>query len=443
MTSSKYIQLTDKILMEYEYFNSADSTSIERNEFQKSINTNIYTKDEVSYLISNDITEKSTSNFSADNNFYVIKSSQKTYVSRNNGDSQVYTSAEKYLASECPEPEKSTQKITLDKVKIYFTASYNSLEDGTFCVSISSECRTGTFVFGQYILSSFENIPTPFLIGEKLYTRVIEFYVPSPHENQNNLLGTNISLVLPIKIDINFSKILKEESYTFQDKPIKVQNIVNVSSVSINAVDKYATVFANIEEIDDYFKLEGSTKNTWKTFNDFIADLPGNASDYILMHDITVNELLPSSAEPSNADWKITTHNVITQTDNFDEPVLFRPVIKYQNCIACVLDYTLRIYCQANNTQIIKRSTYQNFNFAKYGKKLIKVNLGTSPTQINIYNKLDNDKISNLNIVDATQNMNINIAQEKVFKTSYITSFRDRINIKASIAPVKIDNIVE
>ena len=42
MTSSKYIQLTDKILMEYEYFNVAESTADERREFQNKNVNNIY-----------------------------------------------------------------------------------------------------------------------------------------------------------------------------------------------------------------------------------------------------------------------------------------------------------------------------------------------------------------------------------------------------------------
>lgn len=458
MTSSKYIQLSDKVLMEYEYFNSAESTSAERKEFQIPISGNVYTNEEenVKYLVNDILTSNRTtnkiksSNFTVDNSFYCLAKASsynsKQYVSKNDGDKDGYISAEDYIidainsgTGEYSYNPISSIKIACDKIKIYFTSSYTKEVDGTFAISISSYCENGSkFILGNYILNKFELVPTPFLIGERLYTKVIEFYVPSIHENGLRLFEDNIAT--PSKIDISFSKIFKEAESSFNNKLSKVQFLTEVASTSISIVDQYATVFANIEEVDDYFKLEGSTKNTWKTFSDFIADLPGTVDDYILMHDITVNELVTNTAN-DEPDWQITTHNIITQTDNFDEPTLFRPVIKNSNCIACVLDYTLRIYCNSNNTQIIKRSTYQNFNFTKYGKKMIKVNLGIVPPQLNVYNKLDNNKVSDLTLVN--NNVGINISQEKIFKTSYVTSFRDRLNIRASISPVKIDNITE
>lgn len=455
MTSSKYIQLTDKILMEYEYFNIAESTSAERKEFQIPVVGSVYTHNEqqFKYLVSDILTKnrannlkQRTNDFNVDNYFYCLATdSPKTYVARDGDDEDVYATAEEFILNSSDQYEQfniTGEKINCDKVKIYFASSYSEKEDGRYTITISTNYENNgnsrQFILANYILDEFENVPTPFLIGERLYSRVIEFYVPSTYDNRADMFGEK--LVLPTKIDINLSKIFKETDSTYHNKKINIRQIVNVSNTSISAVDQYATVFAKIEEVDDYFVLEGATKNTWKTFNDFISDLPGTADDYILMHDITVNELVTNTAD-DEPDWKITTHNVITQTDDFDEPTLFRPVIKYSNCIACVLDYTLRIYCNSSNTQIIKRATYQNFNFSKYGKKLIKINLGVSPTQINVYNKVDNDKIDKVKIVNHEQG--INITQEKIFKTSYITSFRDRINIKASIAPVKIDDITE
>lgn len=450
MTSSKYIQLTDKILMEYEYFNEAESSSYEKKEYQIPVSAYIYTHvNGTKYLVSQNITKNKEEESWVDDYLYCLeKASPKRYVSRNGNSSHLYVSAKDYMEDDTDEYAsewKEQKTINCDKIKIYFAASYDSSKnaDGLYTITISANYKSNNeiypFILANYILGAIEPVPTPFLIGEKLYTRVVEFYVPSIR--YNTTLFDTIELYTPTKIDIKCSKITKEISSSFKNKNIDLLSLVEISSVSISPIDQYATIIASIEEIDDYFKLEGATKNTWKTFSDFISDLPGTADDYILMHDITVNELLANNnTEFPTSNWQITTHNVITQTDDFDEPVLFRPVIKYSNCIACVLDYTLRIYCQTNNTQIIKRATYQNFNFSKYGKKMIKINLGTSPAQINIYNKIDNNKVSDLTLINTNSDINIS-AQEKIFKTSYITSFRDRMNVKASIAPVKIDNI--
>ena len=71
----------------------------------------------------------------------------------------------------------------------------------------------------------------------------------------------------------------------------------------------------------------------------------------------------------------------------------------------------------------------------------MKINLGVVPPQLNVYNKIDDKKVSGVTLVNNSTS-GIEIPKDKI-KTSYITSFRDRMNIKASIAPVKIDDIVE
>ena len=445
MTSSKYIQLSDKILMEYEYFNISEATSAEIKEYQRKYNGTVYSnvKNNLRYFVNNDFCKIMQNDFTTDNSYY-CQYANNVYISRNDNNRNIIT-AEDYMnnseeyyiyeeGSSSGNGGASYNKIKCDKVKIYFTSSYNIESDKEYAISIYSNCLNCKCVYASFMLNDFKNIPTPFLIGEKLYTKMIEFYVPSMDyiENIKNIFGIDIHS--KPTINISLSKIFKED-YAYNSS--KFQTLIETASTSIATNDQYSTVYAKIEEIDDYFVLEGCTKNTWKTFSDFIADLPGTVNDYILMHDITVNELVMEDSY-DNYNWKVTTHNIITQTDDFDEPVLFRPILKYDNCIGCVIDYTLRIYCQLNNTQIIKRSTFQNFNFAKYGKKMIKINLGLVPPQVNVYNKLDND-LSTINIVN--YNNGINIQQDKIFKTTYITSFKDRLNVKASIAPVKIENV--
>lgn len=441
MTSSKYIQLTDKILLEYEYFNVAETTTAEKKEFQLDLSdTKIYeyseTADKYIYnanlmdyidynmVCQKDIAPKTFTGFSPDNdeNTEILSAHEFMLTSDN--------------YKELIEPIYFTgeTEYNCDRVKVYVSSSYDFDNDGKFYITLSTLLNdSSNFILASYTLNNFKLIDTPFLIGEKLYTKYIEFYVPSTY--YMNILNSGVFASSP-KITINLSTILKENN----------ENTVTYTSVvsaSISTQDQYATVYAEIKEVDDYFKLEGNTKNTEYSFSDFINSLPGTSSDYILMHDITVNELVNVSTD-YDPEWRITTHNIITQTTDFDEPMLFRPVLKYSNCIACVIDYTLRIYCQSNNTQIIKRSTYQNFNHMKYGKKMIKINLSANPPQINVYNKIDNDKVSDLTLVNTSNTMNINMGKsEKIFKTSYITSFRDRINIKASISPVKIQDITE
>jgi hypothetical protein len=76
----------------------------------------------------------------------------------------------------------------------------------------------------------------------------------------------------------------------------------------------------------------------------------------------------------------------------------------------------------------------------------MKLNLGTVPTIAKVYNKLG-DNSGNQIIVSQgggnDANTSDKVTEQLVVRTNYVTSFRDRLNIKASISPVKIQNITD
>ena len=82
---------------------------------------------------------------------------------------------------------------------------------------------------------------------------------------------------------------------------------------------------------------------------------------------------------------------------------------------------------------------------------MIQINLGVVPTVANVYNQINNDNGNQIVVgtgstvasVDNTANTSEQIAEKLVVKTSYVTTFRDRLKIKAAITPVKIQTITE
>jgi len=77
----------------------------------------------------------------------------------------------------------------------------------------------------------------------------------------------------------------------------------------------------------------------------------------------------------------------------------------------------------------------------------MKINLGVVPTVANVYNKIAPDDgasiiVTNGNI-DKPGQTSDQIVEQLVVKTKYVTSFRDRLNVKASISPAKIQTITE
>ena len=78
------------------------------------------------------------------------------------------------------------------------------------------------------------------------------------------------------------------------------------------------------------------------------------------------------------------------QTSDFEDPYLFRPIIKNANAaVSYRIEYNLRLYNSIDNSQIIKRASFGSFDTKKYGKKMKRINLGTVPTVTKIYNVID------------------------------------------------------
>jgi hypothetical protein len=74
----------------------------------------------------------------------------------------------------------------------------------------------------------------------------------------------------------------------------------------------------------------------------------------------------------------------------------------------------------------------------------MKINLGTVPTVARVYNQLQPDDGSRIvinNSVSLPGQTSDQQAQQLVVRTRYITGFRDRINVKAAIAPAKVQTI--
>jgi uncharacterized coiled-coil protein SlyX/uncharacterized protein YwbE len=111
----------------------------------------------------------------------------------------------------------------------------------------------------------------------------------------------------------------------------------------------------------------------------------------------------------------------ISQTDNYGEPNFYRPVIKNPSAISYKIDYVIRLYNRNDNSQIWKKSSMISQSPAKFGRKLLQLNIGANPIQSTIFNK---------NIVKEVQ---INRIIEPVLdNTKYITSFLDNTLVSVS-----------
>jgi hypothetical protein len=191
--------------------------------------------------------------------------------------------------------------------------------------------------------------------------------------------------------------------------------------------DQNQDIAAVVEEANDgdYFLLYGTKDGSISEFDKYIQGRQSTSSDDItVFHDIAVYEQITTYFDK-------TYEMSITQVENFDEPIPFRPVItNSSSATAYNIDYTLRIYNESNNTQIVKKASYTSYNVGKYGKRLQAVNLPGSNSIMKVYNTLPN-VLENRMIIE-------NLATLPENQTRFVPTFIERMNIVTGSTNVTI-----
>jgi hypothetical protein len=227
---------------------------------------------------------------------------------------------------------------------------------------------------------------------------------------------------------------------TIIENSYSIYDVQEINSASILNRDIYDNLFAQVVESEagDYFELSGQV--TGSTFANFIAQLNSTGGNYVVFHEIVVSEQIGTG-------FVQTSNQVFTQTTNFDEPIFFRPIILNSSiAVSFAINYILRLYNRDDNTQIIKNARLVSFDPKKYGRRILQINLGVVPRVANVYNKINADTgqqivVGGNGITNA--DLSREIAESLVVRTQYVTSFRDRINIKAAVSSAKIQNITD
>jgi hypothetical protein len=157
-------------------------------------------------------------------------------------------------------------------------------------------------------------------------------------------------------------------------------------NVTLPVTPEYETLAVKIEHATDgdYFNLYGTFNGTVSDFNAFIKNSALRGKKYYIIYDVAIFEK------------NIKTQQInIMQNEDFDDVMIFRPVIKYSTTTATI-DVTMKIIDSVDSSIIIRKSTYAMLQdeVAKYSKKLSKINIRDS-----IKPKIYNSKPDNINII--------------------------------------------
>lgn len=246
-----------------------------------------------------------------------------------------------------------------------------------------------TDVSQQYLLNFTS---PPLLFQEKLWGKNIQIEIPAVSEissqlennrpkedsiNANLTNGAGLSLTTPIFIDFHF-----------------IKNIQTINGVTTYVLDpKITTTIPQTPEFEklglviedspngDFFEIYGTYNDTIGGFKKFIDDSVSQGNRYYVQYNVTMYE--------QNIRGKTSTFIV---TDNFNETIEYRPIIKYSTTTA-IIDVEMRLIDAVDESYIIRRASYGMLQdeVSKYSLKLMKINLSNAakPKIYNIKNAIN------------------------------------------------------
>jgi len=450
MESSRYIQLSDQILLEYIYTDQGDPAEFDTATYPVELMEDGHNNS--MYLFNTEGVSSTMGNY-RDISAVSVSSKDAQYAFLNTGVGVPYNDYDSELTDSVNLLQAFAPNIdaVYDSVKIHFIAGFNfeGQYDGII-FEIQASRRDGYLINMASINFLKSDTPVfnadPLLMADKLYASYIEFRVPSLYWMLNTFdkndpngfayrftQGQGFIGTSPITIKAKgIYETLNENGYS-------IYNVQDINMAKINARDIYDNLYAEVKESDsgDYFELSGQVIGS--TLSNFIATLNSQGNgDYMIFHQIILSEQIGLS-------FVKTSEQMFTQTQDFDLPILYRPIIQHSSvAVSFAINYTMRLYNKADSTQIIKQARYVSYDPKKYGRRIMQINLGTVPTIAKVYNELGDDSGNQIIVggtVANTANSSEKIAEKLVVLTRYNTTFRDRINVKASISSVKVQNI--
>lgn len=451
MNSSRFLQISPNILLEYVYTDQADPAVFNSEDFPIEIMRDEYTNG--SYLFNTEAVKSTMGNY-RDISSAAINSGKSQYAYLNTDIAEPYNDFDPKLTnSSSLSPNLPTGGIDVkyDTIKVHFTSGFDFSGYDGFVFETLIPRRDGVLLnlSSRTFLRSDTPIfnADPFLLGNNLYASYIEWKVPSLYYmtlggdesvELGNVLTQNQGFLSTAPITFRTQGIF--ESFT-NGNGYRLFNVQEINSASLLSRDIYDNLYAEVIESNsgDYFELSGKVLGS--TFSNFISQLNSDSGDYIVFHQITLSEQIGET-------FVQTSDQMFTQTSDFDDPIRYRPIILNSAVAASfAINYTLRLFNRNDSTQIIKNARLGSFDVNKYGRRLTRINLGTVPTVAKVYNKVEEDNGSNITITNGSGIGSFSgqsgdqITEKLVVQTRYVTSFRDRMSIKAAISPVKIQNI--
>jgi hypothetical protein len=329
--------------------------------------------------------------------------------------------------------------IKYDSIRLHLRSGYSFSARGYegFLFQVAAKRETGIRNYLTQLVylntSNYEYAnPKPFILGETLYSKFIDIKIPTlinQNSEFNDLFygdGTLDSSDLhpSANYELTFKLINNLETFNGFDYFTTAEE----NKFTISREDEFQDFTVVVEDATDgdYFRIYGEKDNSIGAFEAYILNqITKTSDDIIVMFDVDVFESIGTSEVK-------TFQTTYTQYEDFNTPIVFRPVIINSNIASSFsIDVTMRIWNQTDNTQIVKRASLSIDQAAKYGKRLQKLKID-SPNQLTeVYNVLPQLASNKIIAGIFTDNLPRSV--------KYVPAFVERHNVIATSATVRFD----
>lgn len=269
-------------------------------------------------------------------------------------------------------------------------------------------------------------------VSEFIYDKYVEFTIPAFDyiiSQQRSNLGSTTTLSYYFTEGIGFAdqniiycdfKILKSSSIT---NGINYFSIGEEFRFNFNSVDLFDLLLARIVESTngDYFEYYAEWNGSH--IEDYIYRLNSLAGNkYIVIHDLSVKEQIGASFIETKRFSEI-------QLSNYDSSMLFRPVILNANIATSFsIDYSIRLFNRADGSSVLKTSSLSSLDVNKYGKIIMRLNVGEIDRPQRVYN-----------VVKESPKIVLNQTINQPVLVKYVPTFLTNNNIVVNSASVSVD----
>jgi len=427
---SKYVQLNDFLLLEYEFNKSStpsDLTGINHIVANTVLGRKEYFNQNSMGSLNNDLRMNSVP-LDTNRSSWYISSDQASYWPFFDSSTTI------------------TGDYKLDTVKVHIVSGYNFDDVPGFILQVGAKDTSGNIVdlsnftwISQVLGSDVIKFSSNALyLANKFYDKYVELKVPSVQELGGDTitpLGQALSIAILSDVYFTYSTIpeIDGTNYLIQER-ISLQLPVTSQADNFNAfiaestggdfIEFYATWNDTI--IGEYMgDIESgrirlyTSNNPNDNFEDFADTYGAGSPKWVVMHELYVYEHIPGNS-------LLTQKYVFTQESNYSLPNYFRPVIKNSDIASSyTVEYICRLTNRMDGSQIIRKASFASMDPQKYGRYFTRLNVDNY-IPYKVFNRIEGEASTTVQITDT---------KKSKFVKVYYDSTRILLNMNNEVLP--------